>query len=100
MPRLKDQVCDLRDGFPIYAGLSCHRQIAREVFTGPREASKIRSSVKKKGDSRFIRHPPSEARYLEDYFDFFSVISPFFSVPLSDFAALTELTIIFPSFSV
>jgi hypothetical protein len=41
MPRLKDQVCDLHDGFPIYAGLSCHRQIARAVSTGPAKLAKF-----------------------------------------------------------
>ena len=43
----------------------------------------------------------SQRACLEDYFvaGFFSVMSPFFSVAFLD-SALTELAIIFPSFSV
>jgi hypothetical protein len=88
------------------------RESPRSLPRRARRAMEFRHSLgaigsrcceKGKGDSPVIRPSP-----LGDYFvcDFFSVISPFFSMALSGFAALlldsalTELAIIFPSFSV
>ncbi len=85
----------------------------RPVCTGPAKLAKFRvayiarylvpftlSSVLEKRKRGIIGCPTIPLAKVEDYFGFFSVISPFFSVALSGFAALTELTIIFPSFSV
>jgi hypothetical protein len=69
-----------------------------------REAKDRGTASKNSEGIAVSRLSPRKAGGLADYFvsDFFSVISPFFSVALPDFfdSALTELTIIFPSSSV